>query len=224
MRLLLINPNSTAAMTEAAAAVARRAVPEAQVLAWTNHGGPPAIQGPRDGAVAVAGVMALLPRARAEGVDALVIACFDDTGLDAVRAAAHCPALGIGQAGMHMAALLGRRFSIVTTLPVSVPVIEANVASYGFSGRCARVRPSGLPVLAVEAGGPAVLARLSEEIDAAAREDGAEAIVLGCAGMAPLRPALQAGREVVLVDGVEAASLLAVAAAASSRARGAARA
>lgn len=209
MRLLIVNPNSTEAMTEAAAAVAHQVLPEAEVLAWTNREGPPAIQGPEDGAAAVSGIMALLPRARAEAVDALVIACFDDTGLAEVRAAAHCPVLGIGQAAMHVAALLGGRFSIVTTLPVSVPVIEANVAAYGFGAACARVRPSGLAVLQVEAGGEAVLARLSEEIDAASGDDGAEAVILGCAGMAPLRPALQAGRDVVLVDGVAAACVLA---------------
>ena len=88
MRILFINPNSTVAMTDAAVAVARRTLPGAEILGWTNHDGPPAIQGPEDGAAAVGGVRALLPRARAEGVDALVIACFDDTGLEEIRAAA----------------------------------------------------------------------------------------------------------------------------------------
>ncbi|MBP1806291.1 aspartate/glutamate racemase family protein [Rubellimicrobium aerolatum] len=208
MRLLLVNPNSTAAMTDSAVAVARRVLPEAEVLGWTNHDGPPAIQGPADGAAAVAGLRAMLPRARAEAVDALVIACFDDTGLQEIRAAAHCPVIGIGQAAVHLAALLVGRFSVVTTLPVSVPVLEGNIAGYGFGTQCARVRPSGLPVLEVEAGGPAVMARLAEEIEAAAREDGAQAVVLGCAGMAPLRAALQARSPVPLVDGVEAAALL----------------
>jgi len=209
MRLLLINPNSTVAMTEAAAAVARRMLPEAEILGWTNHDGPPAIQGPEDGIAALGGLRALLPRARAERVDALVIACFDDTGLEEIRAKAHCPVIGIGQAAMHLATLLGGRFSVVTTLPVSVPVIEANVAAYGFGGHCARVRPSGLPVLEVEAAGPRVMARLADEIAAAASGDGAATVVLGCAGMAPLRPSLQESSPVPLVDGIEAACVLA---------------
>jgi len=209
MRLLLINPNSTAAMTEAAVAVARRMLPDADVLGWTNHDGPPAIQGPEDGAAAVAGIRALLPQARAEGVDVLVIACFDDTGLEEIRAAAHCPVIGIGQAAMHLAALTGGRFSVVTTLPVSVPVIEANIASYGFGGQCARVRPSGLAVLEVEAAGPHVSARLAEEIGAAIEEDRAQSVILGCAGMAPLRAPLQTRSAVPLVDGIEAACVLA---------------
>ncbi|TNC47481.1 HyuE hydantoin racemase [Rubellimicrobium rubrum] len=209
MRILFINPNSTVAMTDAAVRVARLTLPEAEILGWTNHDGPPAIQGPRDGEAAVAGVRALLPRARAERVDAIVIACFDDTGLEEIRAAAHCPVIGIGQAAMHLAALIGRRFTVVTTLPVSVPVIEANVAAYGFGERCARVRPSGLPVLEVEAGGPAVVSRLQEEIAAARQEDDAEIVVLGCAGMALLRGELQEGAAVTLIDGIEAATVLA---------------
>lgn len=209
MRILFINPNSTAAMTDAAVAVARRTLPEAEILGWTNHDGPPAIQGPEDGAAAVAGIRALLPRARAEEVDTLVIACFDDTGLEEIRAAAHCPVIGIGQAAMHLAALTGGRFSVVTTLPVSVPVIEANVRAYGFDRQCARVRPSGLPVLEVEAAGPNVLARLGQEISAAIDEDQPQSVVLGCAGMAPLRGRLQAQSSVPLVDGIEAACVLA---------------
>lgn len=196
-------------MTEAAVTVARRMLPDAEILGWTNHDGPPAIQSPEDGAAAVAGIRRLLPPARDEGVDALVIACFDDTCLDEIRAAAHCPVIGIGQADVHLAALMGGRFSVVTTLPVSVPVIEANIAAYGIDSRCARVRPSGLPVLEVEAAGPGVVQRLGQEISAAALEDGAEAVALGCAGMAPLRAELQAQSPVPLIDGIEAACVLA---------------
>ena len=209
MRLLYINPNSPVSMTEGVVAVARAALPQAEVLGWTNHDGPPAIQGPEDGAVAVAGVLALLPAARHEGVDCIVIACFDDTGLADVRAAAHCPVIGIGQAAFHMATLRGHRFSVVTTLAVSVPVIADNVASYGFDGHCARVRASGLRVLEVDEGSPATIARLADEIALAESQDGIGAAVLGCAGMAPLLPALRDRTGLVLIDGVAASARLA---------------
>lgn len=206
MRLLYINPNSTVSMTEGVVAVARAALPEAEVTGWTNHDGPPAIQGPEDGAAAVAGVLALLPVARHEGVDCIVIACFDDTGLAEIRGAAHCPVIGIGQAAFHMAVLLGHRFSVVTTLAVSVPVIAGNVASYGFGGHCAKVRASGLRVLEVDEGSPATIARLAEEIALAESQDGIGAAVLGCAGMAPLLPVLRDRTGLVLVDGVAASA------------------
>jgi allantoin racemase len=209
MRLLYINPNATSAMTDGIVRVARAAMPEAEVIGWTNADGPPAIQGPEDGEAAVAGVLAMLRRAKAVGADAIVIACFDDTGLAEVRAAAHCPVIGIGQAAYHFAALSGQPFSVVTTLAVSVPVIEANIRAYGFAGGCRRVRASGLGVLEVDAASPATMARLSDEIGLAARDDGASAVILGCAGMAPLLPRLQADAGITLIDGVRASAVLA---------------
>ncbi len=206
--MLYINPNATEAVTDTVVATARAALPQAEVIGWTNHDGPPAIQGPADGAAAVPGLLALLPGAARIGAQVIVIACFDDTGLAQVRAAAHCPVIGIGQAAFHMAALLGGGFSVVTTLPISVPVIAANIDGYGFSDICVSVRPSDLPVLTVEAGGPAVMARLGTEI-AAAHAEGAASVVLGCAGMAHLKNDLAATAPLPLIDGVAASALLA---------------
>ena len=200
-------------MTESILAVAQAAVPGHEVLAWTNHEGPPAIQGAEDGDVAVMGLKALLPKVAHAGVDALIIACADDTGLEEIRAVAPCPVLGIGQAASMAAMLLGKRFSVVTTLAVSVPVLEANIQAQGFGAICARVRPTGLPVLEVESGSPAVLARISEEIARAAVEDGVGAVTLGCAGMARLKPLLTCPPGITLIDGVAASAHLALAAA-----------
>ncbi|QUS35309.1 aspartate/glutamate racemase family protein [Falsirhodobacter algicola] len=208
MRLLYLNPNSTASMTDDIVAAARAALPEAEIIGWTNTGGPPAIQGPKDGAEAVAGLRAMLPAAEALAADAIVIACFDDTGLEELRAAAHCPVIGIGQAAYTVGTLTYGAFAVVTTLPVSVPVLEGNIARSGMSGACLAVRASGLPVLTVEEGSEATRARLAEEITAAAG-DGARAVALGCAGMAPLRADLQARTGVPLIDGVTASAHLA---------------
>ncbi len=209
MRLCYINPNSTEAMTDSIVAAARAAAPEHEIAGLTNRAGPPAIQGAEDGAAAVPGLMALLPAAR--GADAIVIACFDDTGLAEMRAAAPCPVLGIGQSAYVTAALLGHRFSVVTTLAVSVPVLRANIEGLGLAGQCAAIRPTGLPVLEVEAGGDAVISRVADEIARAEAEDGVGAVVLGCAGMAALRAALQARSRLRVIDGVAASARLAAA-------------
>ena len=211
MRLLYINPNSTASMTDGIVAVARATLPGVEVIGWTNTDGPPAIQGPEDGEAAIAGLLALLPAAKAALVDAIIIACFDDTGLAQMRHGAHCPVIGIGQAAFHTAALLGHRFSVVTTLDVSVPVIMANIATYGLLGQCARVRASGLAVLEVEAALAPTVARLSAELRASAGQDDVTAAILGCAGMAPLRDQLQAETNLLLIDGVASSAALAVA-------------
>lgn len=214
MRIDFLNPNSTAAMTDGIVAVARAALPGHDLRGWTSPGGPPAIQGPADGAMAVPFLLEGLATVAGQGAGAAVIACFDDTGLEAAKAASPIPVIGIGEAAYTTAALLGQRFSVVTTLAVSVPVIEGNLRRSGHGGACARVRASGLPVLAVDAGGPAVLQQLGAEIDRAAAQDGIGAVVLGCAGMAPMRASLQRGRSVRIIDGVRAAAHLALAAAA----------
>lgn len=208
MRLLYLNPNSTEEMTNSMVSVARETLPGVEVMGWTNHNGPPAIQGVEDGNAAINGLLDLLPKARTAAVDAIVIGCFDDTGLDRLAAAGHCPVIGIGQAAMSLAALQGRRFGIVTTLDVSVPVIEANVETYGHQQACVGVFASGLPVLDVEAGGIDVEDQLTRTI-AKAEAAGARAIVLGCAGMSRLRAPLAARSDAVLIDGVMASAHLA---------------
>ncbi|MDO6586709.1 aspartate/glutamate racemase family protein [Salipiger sp. 1_MG-2023] len=208
MRIVYINPNATQAMTDGIVAAARAALPGAQIDGLTNLAGPPAIEGPEDGDAAVPGMLALLAECRA---DAAVIACFDDTGLAQAQAMVPFPVLGIGQSAYVMAGLLGRKFSVVTSLAVSIPVIEENIAHGGYAGNCASVRASGLPVLQIEAGGAPVLTRLADEI-ALAQADGAGAVVLGCAGMAPLTGALSARCAVPLIDGVSASAHLAAAA------------
>lgn len=203
MRLLVINPNATASMTDKIAAAARLAVPAGvEVIAVTNASGPASIQGPEDGAAAVPGVLALVAAAQA---DAIVIACFDDTALAEARVLAKVPVIGIGEAAFHAAMMLGGRYAVVTTLSVSVPVIEANLRAYGLDGGCIRVRASEVPVLDLERPGSAAEDRVSAEIARALVEDDARAIVLGCAGMADLAARMAVRHRVPVIDGVAAA-------------------
>jgi allantoin racemase len=211
-RLTFINPNATEAMTDNIVAAARAALPGAEITGLTNTDGPAAIQGAADGEAAIPGLLARIPEARARGAEAIVIACFDDTGLTDAQALAGCPVLGIGQASYLMAAALGVRFSVVTSTAASIPVIAGNIRAQGFGGICASVRASGLGVLEIDEGREAVRARLAEEIALARDQDGAAAVVLGCAGMAALAPDLSARTAVRLIDGVAAAAHLARAA------------
>lgn len=203
MRILFINPNATVAMTDKIAAAARAvAAPDVEILARTNTAGPPSIQGVEDGDAAVPGLLAEI--AAAPPVNAIVIACFDDTGLAEARALAPCPVIGIGEAAYHAAELLGRPYSVVTTLSVSIPILEANVAAYGMA-RCVRVRASEVAVLDIDGAEP----RISAEIGRAIAEDGVGTIVLGCAGMADLPERLAVAHGVPVIDGVAAACGLA---------------
>lgn len=143
------------------------------------------------------------------GADAAIIACFDDTGLAEARALVSIPVLGIGEAAFHAAMMLGRRYSVVTTLSVSVPIIEGNIRDYGLDSHCLKVRASEVPVLELEREGSDARARISAEIGRAVVEDGAGAIVLGCAGMADLAAAMEMEHGLPVIDGVAAATVFA---------------
>ncbi|MCX5497724.1 aspartate/glutamate racemase family protein [Kaistia dalseonensis] len=206
MRILVVNPNTTASMTAKIAAAARSvAAPGTTIIAAQPDEGPVSIEGYFDEALSVPGMLEEIAREDGEDLAGHVIACFDDTGLDAARSLARAPVVGIGEAAYHMASLVAGRFSVVTTLSRSIPALEHNLHRYGLASRCGRVRAAEVPVLALEDPHSAARDRVSSEIDRAIREDRAEAIVLGCAGMADLARSLSGEHGLPVIEGVSAA-------------------
>jgi allantoin racemase len=214
MRIHVVNPNTTASMTAKIAAAAGAVATAGTVIVATQpEFGPTSIEGYYDEAFAVPGLLARIAEAERDEteapVDAHVIACFDDTGLDAARALASAPVIGIGEAAFHLASLIAGKFSVVTTLARSIPAIEHNLVRYGLAARCARVRAADVAVLSLEEPASPARRKIEAEIEAAKREDRAEAIVLGCAGMADLAASLTHTHGLPVVDGVAAAVVLA---------------
>jgi allantoin racemase len=208
MRILIVNPNTTVSMTRKIEAAARAvAVAGAEITATNPAYGPPSIEGYYDEVFAIPGMIEEMRRA--EAFDACIIACFDDTGLEAARCAVAAPVIGIGEAAFHMASLVAGKFSVVTTLSRSIPALEHNLAKYGLASRCAKVRAAEVAVLELEESGSQARDRVSREIGRALAEDRAEAIVLGCAGMTDLARALSAEHGVPVLDGVACAVKLA---------------
>jgi allantoin racemase len=204
MKLLLINPNTTTSMTQKAAAAARKVARlDTEIIAANPSSGPYSIEGFYDVAICVPGLLAEAGKHR--NVDAVIIACFDDTGLDAMRCLMDVPVIGIGEAGYHAAAMLAHRFSVVTTLSRSVAGISDNLKRYGLEAKCASVRATDIPVLKLEERDPACLAEIRAEIADAVAQDKAEAIVLGCAGMADLMKQLSDEFGIPVIDGVSCA-------------------
>lgn len=205
--IVLINPNSTEAMTQAMVETALKA--GVVLEGWTSLEGPAAIQGPEDGDACIPPLLTLVRKASDAGVSAIIIGCFDDTGLDAAREIATCPVIGIGQAAYHIAVLSGRKFSVVTTLDVSVPVLEANIHAYGFTTQLARVRASGVPVLDLETDPAGTAPAVVGEIKRAIAEDKVDTVVLGCAGMVHIPTYFGEPGAIRLIDGVTSAAQLA---------------
>ena len=206
MAVVMINPNSTVSMTEAMLRAAREAAPEISFDGWTSHKGPPAIQGAADGEAATPPLLELVQKALEQQAEGIIIGCFDDTALAEAARIAHCPVVGIGQASFHQAALRNQRFSVVTTLPASVPVIEENIRQFGLGGFAAKVRASNVPVLALETKSDAVELTIVEEAKRAAGEDNADTVILGCAGMVNVTRAVRRSIDLPVIDPVVAAA------------------
>ncbi|WP_136616590.1 MULTISPECIES: aspartate/glutamate racemase family protein [Mesorhizobium] len=205
MRILIVNPNTTASMTATIARAASAvAAGSTEILAATSSMGPASIEGYYDEALAVPGLLHEIALGERNGADAAVIACFDDTGLDAARALATIPVIGICEAALVTAAFIAQRFTVVTTMDRSRVPLEGLVQRYGLHGK-AKVRAADIPVLSLADPASGAASKLRSEIARALSEDRAEAIVLGCAGMADLVSELSHEFGVPVIDGVAAA-------------------
>jgi len=205
MKVLLINPNTTQAMTEAIGEAGRKyARPDTEVTALSPPVGPRSIEGHFEEYLAAAAAVEELARAR-DDYDAFVIACYGDPGLYACREITAKPVVGIAEASMHMASFVAHKFSVVTVISRVKPLLEDLVRQVGLQSKCASIRCSALSVLDIEADPGRAERELIEQSRLAVEQDGAEAICLGCAGMGPLDQIVQEAVGVPVIDGVAAA-------------------
>jgi allantoin racemase len=208
-RIVVINPNSTQAVTDAI---------DAALEPWRMQGGPviecvTLAEGPpgiETQAQVEQVVMPLcrLVRAR-EDAAAFVIACFSDPGLHAAREATEKPVLGIAECGLLTALTRGERFGIVAILKASLPRHLRYVRQLGIASRFAGEAPLGLGV--VELADEARTMQRMVEVGGRLRDDhGADVLVLGCAGMAQYRGALEHTLGIPVVDPTQAAVTMAI--------------
>lgn len=200
MQLLLINPNTSAEITELVLHHARGfASPQTVIKGVTGRFGARYVA--TRAAYAVAAHATLDAYAEhGSGADAVILACFGDPGLFGLRELAHQPALGLAEAGCHAAARLGGRFAIVTGGERWGPMLEEFVASIGLAKQCAgvsTVAPSGAEI----ASNPdAALTLLTDACNAAIKKHGADVVILGGAGLAGIAPRIASRIRAPLID------------------------
>ena len=184
MKVKIINPNTTQSMTESIENLARRvARSDTQVWAVTPASGPDSIECYVDEYLAVPGVLKEVIRGdREEGADAFIIACFGDPGLQAAREVTSKPVLGICESAIAAAKFIAPYFSIVSVLDRSRKVTEDVVSNYGAEKFCRSIRSTGLSVLEFGRDPKKGLEALAYQGKLAVQQDGAECILLGCAG------------------------------------------
>jgi allantoin racemase len=219
MRLLFLNPNTSPNLTEAGAKVARRiARVDTEILPATGRFGARYIT--TRAAAAIAGHAALDAFARQkDGIDVVLLACFGDPGLFALRELAEVPVVGMAEASCRMASTLGRKFSIVTGGRRWGPMLEEFVSAIGLADSLSSVRTIALLGDEIAARPDAALASLAACCTEAAEEDGADAVILGGLGLAGLAEQIADKVPIPVIDNVVAGIRVAEAAAALGAAK-----
>ena len=207
MRILFINPNTSEAFTQRIQGILDQfALPGTEAVAKNPAAGPRSIESIYDELLSSQGTLELAIN-EMDQFDAFVIACYSDhPTVYALREITNKPVLGIAEASMYVACMLGHRFSVVTTNMEWEPLLWDAVNHYGVGERCASIRTTGMPVLALEKASPEETYQMILKAAKQAVElDGAEVICLGCAGMTGLDKSLEKELQVPVIDGVVSA-------------------
>jgi allantoin racemase len=203
MKIKVINPNTSAEMTEsihqAAVSCAR---PDTEIVTCCPDKGPVSIENHHDQIFAGIGLVTEIHKGVKDGFDAYVVAAACDPGIQAAKEVVDVPVIGMAEAGIYMACLVAEKFSILTVFPRIKPLIDGALKRTGMKDRCVSIRTTNVCVLDCEEKPALVKEELLKVAKLSLDVDGAEAIWLGCAGMTNFAADLENEIEVPVFDGV----------------------
>lgn len=205
MKILCINPNSSQEVTEGIEKICRKySLSDTEVEVKYIKEAPPGIESYHDAAISEKYLLDKFEEWK-EQYDGFIVACHSDIGVDLLRELTDKPVIGIGEASMLFALPLGHKFSILSLKRKKIPQKEDLVKKYGLINRCASIRATGLGVIANY---QEKKEKLIQEGMKAVEEDGAEILILGCAGMAGIDKEIEKIVGVPVIDGVVSALLI----------------
>ena len=205
MKILLVNPNITTAITDVMAAEARRvAAPGTEVVAATATFGTLYIENRAEAAIAGHAVLDALAE-HSTDCDAAIVSAFGDPGLGGAREFMDIPVVGIAEAALLTACMLGRRFSIVCMTARLRTWYAECVAEHGLQARLAAVRALDVPVTDITRARDLLAEPLLELCQRTVDEDEAEVVILGGGPLAGLAHLIADRMPVPLLDGVACA-------------------
>ena len=201
MKIMVINPNTSKSMTQHLEHVLSKIKgPDTELTVVCPDEGPETIECAYDEAWSVMPTLKLIERANRENYDACILACFSDPGLEQAREISNILVTGIEEISMHMAAMMGAKFSVMTLNQERVPSKEMHARRFRLEESLASVRPIGLSVAETDDDPVRAKALILETARKAVEEDGAEVIILGCAGMAGYADDIVATLGVPVID------------------------
>lgn len=206
MKILLINPNTTASVTDRMATVARSvASTGTEIVALTAPRGVPYIASRAEAQVGGAVALEILADNLA-GADAVIDAAFGDPGLGALRELSPVPVVGLAEAGLLTACMLCRRFAIVSFATALGPWYRECVEYHGVAARLAAIRMVDRPFRSINSVQDEFSDLIAETANRTAREDGADVVILAGAPLSGLASKIADRVDVPLVDCVAAAT------------------
>lgn len=209
MRILVLNVNTTVSMTRSIGDSARQVASRGtEIIELTPDFGADSCEGNFESYLAAIAVMDKV--LKYEGpYDAVIQAGYGEHGREGLQELLEVPVVDITEAAASTAQFLGHKYSVVTTLDRTVPLIEDRLKLAGLTDRLASVRASGLGVLELESDPQRAVQAIVEQSMLAIEQDRAEVICLGCGGMAELEAEVARATGVPIVDGVRAAVTIA---------------
>lgn len=201
--ILVINPNTSLEMTKSI----RRAIKGGEndrfdITVKSVDFGPESLESFYDYNLAVIGLYKSLLNKKLD-YDGVLLACFGDPGLYSLKEKLTVPVIGIAEASLSLSLLLGQSFSILTALPKAVPMMKDMVQQYGLRQRCQSIKSLNLSVLDVEKNKDEAINRIIKVGNEALKE-GAEVLVLGCAGMTGIKKEIVEELDVPVIDPIMA--------------------
>jgi len=201
MRICVINPNSSKSVTDHLRNTLNKIKrDDCELTVICPEHGPVSIESAYDETIAAFYVMDLVKKANEDGYDAIVLACFSDPGLDAAKEISSIPVIGIEEATLHMAAMLGHKFSIMTGMERRIPTRELHITIHGLSQSYASSPALEKSVLEMDSNPQKAKEKIIELARKAVKEDRAEVIILGCAGLAGYSEDIERELGVVVLD------------------------
>ena len=201
MKIMVINPNSSVDMTNHIRKTLKGIKrPETELVVTCPDKGPVAIESAYDEILAAFYSMDLVKKANMENYDAVIIACFADPGLIAMKEISDILVVGIQETSLHVASMLGNKFTILTPMKKRIPSKYNDVWRNKLSNNLASVRELGMTVTETDEKPDLAQKRIMEVAKQAVEEDGAEVIILGCAGMTGYAEKVAKDLNIVVID------------------------
>lgn len=204
MKILILNPNSDLEMTKVIQVTAENfSKDDFETACLPTPGAPEFIETYEDQKKAAPGMIKLVKENESQ-YDAFVVACHCDPNLEVIKGITKKPVVGIGESSMKIASMVGQSFSVIQTSEFSIPIKEKLVRQYHLEDSLASIRAPGQGMENMRED-----QKYLETARLALEKDGADVIVLGCAGMTGLDRMIQKELRIPVLDGVKCALIIA---------------